>query len=101
MNTRTPDTTTMSIYSVQEARFRNGSKDEIYVEAIIQDAVYIKGSQTLIDPPEYGPGLFKTTISSYYFPEDVELEEDNLQELIGLHIDLNDQEWVAVDTSDY
>lgn len=91
----------MSVYSIQEARFRNSSKDEIYVEAIIQDAVYIKGSQTQIDPPEYGPGLFKTTFSVDYFPEDAKLEEDNLQDLIGLHINLNDHEWIPVDTSDY
>lgn len=91
---------TTNIYSIQTAEFTDSSRSEVYVEAVIQDAVYIPGSQTHLDPPEYGPGLFSSTFSTDFFPEGLELEEDKLIELVEQHIDLDSQEWILMDTSD-
>lgn len=73
-------------------------KERLYLKAIIDDGVYITGSQTLLDPPEYGPGLFSTDVSFDYLPEEFNPNAaDLISQLDGVDLDMC--EWIRVDTS--
>ncbi len=67
----------------------------ICVVAVIEDAVQTH-SQTLYDPPEYGPALCE----AFFTPDDEETIPDNDCELINYleELDLN---WELVDDTDY
>ena len=74
--------------------------ERLYLKAVIDDGVYIKGSQTLIDPPEYGPGLFQADVGFDYLPEEFNPHAvDLVSQLVD--VDLDGLEWIQVDTSDY
>ena len=53
-------------------------KKEVYVKAIAENSKLIR-SQTLLDPPEYGPAYVETFISIFelqeFFDKDIEPEE--------------------------
>jgi|694.fasta_scaffold37089_7 hypothetical protein len=66
----------------------------VYVSAVI-DEVLLMYSQTLYDPPEYGPGLCE---ASFTLSEE-EYLPDNEYELIQFLEDL-DLDWTLVDCSD-
>jgi len=42
---------------------------ELIVTALFEDAVYIPGSQTLEDPPEYRPALFEASVPLDWLPD--------------------------------
>lgn len=55
----------MAILSIEDIQFDDKT---CYVQAIIEDVVLTR-TQTLIDPPEFGPGLCSTSFNT----EDVEI----------------------------
>lgn len=76
------------IYSVEK------ENDEIIVEAVIEDAIQIR-SQTLVDPPEYGPAVCKAT---FYLSEDDKLP-DNDDEMIE-YLEMLDLDWTPTPRDD-
>lgn len=67
----------MYIETIDEIYLVNNDK-EVYVKAIAEDAKLIR-SQTLLDPPEYGPAYVETFISIFdlqeFFDQDISPEE--------------------------
>ena len=76
-----------------EEVFLNEKSQEVTVTAIIDDAVLIY-NQTLLDPPEYGPGLCITS-----FP--LEQIDFNLDDKDALEDFLLDVEWEVLRHKDY
>ena len=71
--------------------------NDIVITAIVDDMIYIPGSQTLLDPPEYAPARCTVTIPNDHLPDDVNLvnaSEDELQDIINKHINLDNYDWV-------
>lgn len=48
---------------------------------MIEDAVYVKGSQTLYDPPEYAPAKMYDFLEEFQFPDDVDISSMSNGEL--------------------
>jgi hypothetical protein len=76
-----------------EEVFVNEKSQEVTVTAIIDDAVLIY-NQTLLDPPEYGPGLCITS-----FP--LEQIDFNLDDKDALEDFLLDADWEVLRHKDY
>lgn len=67
------------------------------ITAVIEDSVYMTGSQTLQDPPEYGPGLFETEIHIDLLPEDFDwegMDEEQLKDVVMSGLDLEGFAWL-------
>lgn len=81
------------------------TKEGIEVKAIVEDMVYVRGSQTLYDPPEYAPALCSITIPFSDLPEHLDyskMNEDQLQEILNRHANLDDYEWfIETESSGY
>lgn len=82
----------MTIQSIESIHQDDGV---VYVTAVVDDMVQTL-SQTLYDPPEYGPAVCE---ASFELDED-ECIPDNDYELIQMLENL-DLEWLLIDTSDY
>lgn len=77
--------------------FKLNSKNDIVITAIVEDMVYIPGSQTLVDPPEFAPARCTITIPNDHLPDDANLtdsSEEALEELINRHINIDNYDWV-------
>jgi hypothetical protein len=77
--------------------FQTNAKNDIIVTAIVEDMVYVRGSQTYIDPPEYAPARCTITIPNDHLPPDINLDgasEEDLEEIVNKHINLNNYDWV-------
>ena len=77
--------------------FKTNAKNDIVITAIVEDMVYISGSQTYIDPPEYAPARCKITIPNDHLPDDIDLanaSEDELEDIINKHINIDIYDWV-------
>lgn len=75
----------------------NYSAEGIEVKAIVEDMVYVRGSQTLYDPPEYAPALCTITVPFSDLPEHLDyskMNEDQLQEVLNRHANLDHYEWI-------
>lgn len=80
-----------TVLSIEDMKF-NG--DTLVVDAIIEDAV-LTHKQTLVDPPEWGPGLCRGTL---YFPADflIPATDRELMQMLSERVD----DWALVDVSD-
>jgi len=77
--------------------FQTNAKNDIVVTAIVEDMVYISGSQTLIDPPEYAPCRCKITIPNDHLPNDIDLanaSEEELEDIVNKYINIDNYDWV-------
>ena len=77
--------------------FQTNAKNDIVVTAIVEDMVYISGSQTLIDPPEYAPARCTITIPNDHLPDDIDLanaSEDELKNIVNKYINIDNYDWV-------
>jgi len=77
--------------------FKTNAKNDIVITAIVEDMVYISGSQTLIDPPEYAPARCTITVPNDHLPDDIDLDnasEDELEDIINKHINIDIYDWV-------
>jgi hypothetical protein len=85
--------------------FQTNAKNNIIVTAIVEDMVYVPGSQTYIDPPEYAPARCKITIPNDHIPGNFNLDgasEEYLQEIVNRHINLDNYDWViTVEGNDF
>ena len=85
--------------------FQVNAKNDIIVTAIVEDMVYVPGSQTHIDPPEYAPARCKITIPNDHIPGNFNLDgasEEYLQEIVNRHINLDNYDWViTVEGNDF
>jgi hypothetical protein len=63
----------------------------LYVCALIEDSVYVRGSQTLVDPPEHTDGYFWTEIPLDLL-ESVDFEADNVLAQLE-EVDLEIYDW--------
>jgi len=78
--------------------FQVNAKNDIIVTAIVEDMVYVRGSQTYIDPPEYVPARCTITIPNDHIPPDINLDganEEDLEEIVNKHLNLNNYDWVV------
>lgn len=82
----------MSIISIESLHLHDDGN--VYVSAIVEDVVQTY-SQTLYDPPEYGPALCEACFTL----EEDEYLPDNEHELLQFLENL-DLEWELVDNSD-
>ena len=76
--------------------FQTNAKNDIVVIAIVEDMVYIPGSQTYIDPPEYAPARCKITIPNDHLPDDIDLDnvsEDELEDIVNKHVNIDNYDW--------
>jgi len=76
-----------------EEVFVNEKTEEVTVTAIIDDAVLVY-NQTLVDPPEYGPGLCITS----FLLENVDFDLNNEKDLKDF---LKDADWEILRQKDY
>jgi len=76
-----------------EEVFVNEKTEEVTVTAIIDDAVLVY-NQTLVDPPEYGPGLCITS----FILENVDFDLNNEKDLKDF---LKDADWEILRQKDY
>jgi hypothetical protein len=76
-----------------EEVFVNEKTEEVTVTAIIDDAVLLY-NQTLVDPPEYGPGLCITS----FLLENVDFDLNNEKDLKDF---LKDADWEILRQKDY
>ena len=83
----------MSIISIESLNPHDDGS--VYVSAIVEDTVQTH-SQTLYDPPEYGPALCEACFTL----EEDECLPDTKHELLQFLENL-DLEWELVDNSDY
>lgn len=77
--------------------FKTNAKNDIVITAIVEDMVYISGSQTLLDPPEYAPARCTITVPNDHLPDDIDLDnasEDELEDIINKHINIDIYDWV-------
>ena len=77
--------------------FKTNAKNDIVITAIVEDMVYIPGSQTLIDPPEYVPARCTITVPNDHLPDNVDLanaSEDELEDIINKHVNIDIYDWV-------
>ena len=85
--------------------FQTNAKNNLIVTAIVEDMVYVPGSQTYIDPPEYAPARCKITIPNDHIPGNFNLDgasEEYLQEIVNRHINLDNYDWViTVEGNDF
>ena len=75
----------------------------IVVTAIVENMVYIRGSQTLYDPPEYAPCRCQITVPFDGLPDDIDvvnMDEEQLEEVLNRHVNLDIYDWEIVDSSD-
>lgn len=80
--------------------FKVDDKKNIVITAIVEDMVYIPGSQTLIDPPEYAPSRCTITIPNDHLPDNTNLDdvsEEALEELINRNVNIDNYDWVISD----
>lgn len=80
------------------------NQDAVMVSAIVEDSVYIRGSQTSYDPPEYAPALCWATVSSSYFDEDLDLSalsEEQLKEEVLRNEELINFSWIIDEYEHY
>jgi hypothetical protein len=83
----------MTILSIDKISYDEDAN--VYVTAVVDDVV-LTYSQTLYDPPEYGPALCE---ASFSLSED-EILPDNEYELIQFLEEL-DLEWNVLSSDDY
>lgn len=71
---------------------------DIVVKAILEEIVYIQGSQTHVSPPEYAPCLCETVIYKESVPPGVVLidNEEELEEIINRYNLLANQDWKPI-----
>jgi hypothetical protein len=77
--------------------FKTNAKNDIVITAIVEDMVYISGSQTLLDPPEYAPARCTITVPNDHLPDGIDLDnasEDELEDIINKHINIDIYDWV-------
>jgi len=77
--------------------FKTNAKNDIVITAIVEDMVYISGSQTLLDPPEYAPARCTITVPNDHLPDNIDLanaSEDELEDIINKHINIDIYDWV-------
>jgi hypothetical protein len=80
------------VIEINEMRFDD---DVLVVEAVVEDAVLVR-SQTMEDPPEWGPALCRGTL--HFSNETLVPATDSLfLDMLSEQID----DWAPVDTSDY
>lgn len=73
------------------------NQDAVMVSAIVEDSIYVRGSQTLYEPPEYAPALCWATVGSSYFDEDLDLSalsEEQLKEEVLKNEKLISFSWI-------
>lgn len=78
--------------------FRINAENDIIVTAIVEDMVYVSGSQTYFDPPEYAPARCTIIIPNDDLPDDVNLvdaSEKDLEDIVNKHIDLDSYDWIV------
>ena len=78
--------------------FRINAENDIIVTAIVEDMVYVSGSQTYFDPPEYAPARCTIIIPNDDLPDDVNLvdaSEKDLENIVNKHIDLDSYDWIV------
>lgn len=76
--------------------FQTNAKNDIIVTAIVEDMMYIPGSQTYFDPPEYAPARCKITIPNDHLPDDLDLDnasENELEDIVNKHINIDNYDW--------
>ena len=59
--------------------------------------VYVPGSQTYIDPPEYAPARCTITVPNDHLPSGLDLDnatEEELEEIVNKYINLDNYDWV-------
>lgn len=77
--------------------FQINYKNDIVVTAIVEDMVYVPGSQTLIDPPEYAPARCVILVPNDHLPPEIKLDgasEEELEEIVNRHVNLDNYDWV-------
>ena len=77
--------------------FKTNAKNDIVITAIVEDMVYISGSQTYFDPPEYAPARCTITVPNDHLPDGIDLansSEDELEDIINKHINIDIYDWV-------
>jgi hypothetical protein len=80
------------VIEINEMRFDD---DVLVVEAVVEDAALVR-SQTMEDPPEWGPALCRGT---WHMDSEALIPATDAQffEMLSDNID----DWALVDTSDY
>ena len=85
--------------------FQTNAKNDIIVTAIVEDMVYVPGSQTYTDPPEYAPARCKITIPNDHLPGNINLvnaSEEELEEIVNKHINLDNYDWdITIEGNDF
>ena len=85
--------------------FQTNAKNDIVVTAIVEDMVYVPGSQTYIDPPEYAPARCKITIPNDHLPKNLNLagaSEEELEDIVNKYSNLDNYDWViTVEGNDF
>ena len=85
--------------------FQTNARNDIIVTAIVEDMVYVPGSQTYIDPPEYAPARCTITVPNDHLPSGLDLDdatEEELEEIVNKYINLDNYDWViTVEGNDY
>jgi hypothetical protein len=85
--------------------FQTNAKNDIIVTAIVEDMVYVPGSRTHIDPPEYAPARCTITVPNDHLPAGLNLDdatEEELEEIVNKHANLDNYDWViTVEGNDY
>lgn len=68
----------------------------VYVTATIEDVSYVRGSQSLYDPPEYAPARCTVVVPFEDLPElpYESMDEDELEQVLNVHANLNIYDWV-------
>ena len=61
--------------------FQTNAKNDIIVTAIVEDMVYVPGSRTHIDPPEYAPARCTITVPNDHLPAGLNLDDATEEEL--------------------
>jgi len=77
--------------------FQTNARNDIIVTAIVEDMVYVPGSQTYIDPPEYAPARCTITVPNDHLPSGLDLDdatEEELEEIVNKYINLDNYDWV-------
>ena len=85
--------------------FQTNAKNDIIVTAIVEDMVYVPGSQTYTDPPEYAPARCRITIPNDHLPSNINLvnaSEEELEEIVNKHINLDNYDWdITIEGNDF
>lgn len=70
----------------------------LVVSAIVEDVTCSETAERLTTPPDFAPIRCKITVPYYYLPPRIDyplLGEDELEELLNKHVNLNEFEWVS------